>query len=169
MTTQDALDLRHTLRALKQGGAVDSDTQLAYATDKTLRALDKELEVFEDTRLELIAEHSERDEKGRRLVRSDGEKVAVEENEDHQVVAAYEPGSEEEVDLQALNRRTENVLEDQEALQSELDELRSREEEGLDLHQVSRDRFMEHADLEDMHNQVDLSVLDPWFKNGEAE
>ena len=164
MTTQDALDLRRTLQALKQGEAVDGDTQLAYATDKTLSRLNNELDAYEKKRREIISEHSETDEKQRRLVKVGGEKVAVDENEDHQVVAAYEPGTDEEVDLSSLSRRTENVLEDPQAVSEKLADIKKREEEGIHLHKVERSRFFDHADLEGLHGQVDLAALDAWFK-----
>lgn len=168
MTTADAIKLRDTLRTLKQAGAVEGDTQLAYATDKTLRTLEGELQVYEETKRKKIAEYSRTDEKGRRLVKSGGDLVAVEENDQHEIVGAYEPDTDDPIPPQILDSQMENQLEDAAALQKELQEVRGREVENLHLHQVSRERFFKHADLNGIHGQVDLVLLDPWLKGDQS-
>lgn len=164
-TIGDYLKIRNALRVGKRQNAFDSNVQLAYAVDKSLRKLNQELEEYDDKEEEIREEHAKRDGEDRVLWRNqngdhllkneDGEFVYAEAGEGHQKGDVFtKPGEGDPVFY---------TVDDQDELDEDLDSLRDREEK-IDLHQIEWEIFREHADLQGIHHVIDLVDLDLFFK-----
>ena len=174
------LQLRSTLRALKRSGACEGSFKLQYAVDKTLRELSPEhgnseahaLEAFDDAREELIQGHAETDEEGRLLYRyTETGAVLVQEGEDWLYAERH---AEVDADVQAIREEGDRwggperaqaeagqlayVIDDQEALQEDLDALRAEKTEAQ-IHAIEPDVLAE-LDLSGAGRQIDTSVLE---------
>jgi hypothetical protein len=154
--------LRQTLRTLKQNDAVSGSTRLAYAVDKTLRAVNDALEVYDDTQEQLTEEHKRTDEEGREvyqfrgisLIRENGSFLHADTGEEFASVD----------DLSQVAQRLSLELADPGAYNEAMDVLRE-EEANVDLHKIEEDEFFEHADISGLHAEIDLTTLETIFKD----
>lgn len=169
MTNGELLHLRRTLQTLKDADAFSGHIKLAYAADKTLKEVNSQLETYDEMRDELLETYAERtgeDEivyqavEGKRVVR-------VTKDEEERVFRHADSGDTygpfQEV---AQTHDLGYAIDDREALEEDIQELREEEINGVDLHKVDLEIFQEHCHLDGVHSQVDLTALDPMLKEG---
>jgi hypothetical protein len=178
------LKLRETLRALKSSGAFEGAFKLQYAADKTLRDLAPEhgnseahaLEAFDDARDDLLEAHAEKDGEGRVLYEHQRSGAVLVQEDQQWLYAEPHEGPEGETfeagdvwggreRAQAEAHHLAYRLEDEEALETELEELQEEETEAQ-IHKVSPDVLAE-VDLSEVGRQVDTSVLEVMEKEAE--
>jgi len=158
----DLADLRSTLRTLKQHDAVSGAPRLAYAIDKTLRTLETALKTFDEHTDALADKHKRTDEEGRDVVSFRGIPLVRRDGAFYHADTGDEFASVE--DLSQVADRLPVKLEDPEAYHEEVDVLRDATSE-VSLHTIEADAFFEHADLEGIHSQIDLTILDLILKD----
>lgn len=153
--------LRDTLQTLKKAGAFEGHVRLAFAADKTLRAIGQELQTYDEYRRDLLQEHSKRDGEGRKVWKWNGQEIVrdgetfVDAENDTEVASVDEVNNDPDT--------LQHVISDAQAYQSDMLDV-ANEGVSVDLHCVDEDVFFEHARLDGVHDRVDLSTLDPMLK-----